>query len=157
MSLSKARQLARDLGTVGISSSGTSIHTSVATLNFVGIQSAGTVIGAGITQLNFVGTGNTFLVNGTTVDVSIEGGGGTKAGEAINYPSGTKSPFILNTVVISESITLGNSNSGTGAANIVTGESMITVDDNVTITVEEGKKVIPDLFNVFDTPERFRN
>jgi len=138
MSLSKARQLARDLGTVGISSSGTSIHTSVATLNFVG-------------------AGNTFAVNGTTVDVSIEGGGGTKAGEAIDYPSGTKSPFILNTVVISESITLGNSNSGTGAANIVTGESMITVDDSVTITIEEGKKVIPDLFNVFDTPERFRN
>ena len=108
-------------------------------------------------NINFVGAGNTFAVNGTTVDVSIEGGGGTKAGEAINYPSGTKSPFILNTVVISESITLGNSNSGTGAANIITGESMITVDDSVTITIEEGKKVIPDLFNVFDTPERFRN
>lgn len=138
MSLSKARQLARDLGTVGISSSGTSIHTSVATLNFVG-------------------AGNTFAVHNDQVDISIEGGGGTKAGEAINYPSGTKSPFILNTVVISESITLGNSNSGTGAANIVTGESMITVDDSVTITIEEGKKVIPDLFNVFDTPERFRN
>jgi len=138
MSLSKARQLARDLGTVGISSSGTSIHTSVATLNFVG-------------------AGNTFAVHNDQVDISIEGGGGTKAGEAIDYPSGTKSPFILNTVVISESITLGNSNSGTGVANIVTGESMITVDDSVTITIEEGKKVIPDLFNVFDTPERFRN
>ena len=138
MSLSKARQLAKDLGTVGISSSGTSIHTSVATLNFVG-------------------AGNTFAVHNDQVDISIEGGGGTKAGEAINYPSGTKSPFILNTVVISESITLGNSNSGTGAANIVTGESMITVDDSVTITIDEGKKVIPDLFNVFDTPERFRN
>ncbi len=138
MSLSKARQLARDLGTVGISSSGTSIHTSVATLNFVG-------------------AGNTFAVHNDQVDISIEGGGGTKAGEAINYPSGTKSPFILNTVVISESITLGNSNSGTGAANIITGESMITVDDSVTITIDEGKKVIPDLFNVFDTPERFRN
>ena len=138
MSVSKARQLARDLGTVGISSSGTSIHTSVATLNFVG-------------------AGNTFAVHNDQVDISIEGGGGTKAGEAIDYPSGTKSPFILNTVVISESITLGNSNSGTGAANIVTGESMITVDDSVTITLEEGKKVIPDLFNVFDTPERFRN
>ena len=137
MSLSKARQLAKDLGTVGISSAGTNIASTVA-------------------NINFVGAGNTFAVNGTTVDVSIEGGG-TKAGEAINYPSGTKSPFILNTAVISESITLGNSNSGTGAANIVTGESMITVDDNVTITVEEGKKVIPDLFNVFDTPERFRN
>ena len=138
MSLSKARQLAQDLGTVGISSGGTNIASTVA-------------------NINFVGAGNTFAVNGTTVDVSIEGGGGTKAGEAIDYPSGTKSPFILNTVVISESITLGNSNSGTGAANIVTGESMITVDDSVTITVEDGKKVIPDLFNVFDTPERFRN
>jgi hypothetical protein len=132
MSVSKARQLARDLGTVGISSSGTSIHTSVATLNFVG-------------------AGNTFAVHNDQVDISIEGGGGTKAGEAIDYPSGTKSPFILNTVVISESITLGNSNSGTGAANIVTGESMITVDDSVTITIEEGKKVIPDLFNVFES------
>ena len=132
MSLSKARQLARDLGTVGISSSGTSIHTSVATLNFVG-------------------AGNTFAVHNDQVDISIEGGGGTKAGEAINYPSGTKSPFILNTAVISESITLDNSNSGTGVANIVTGESMLTVDDSVTVTVEEGKTVVPDLFNVFES------
>ena len=130
MSLSKARQLAKDLGTVGISSSGTSIHTSVATLNFVG-------------------AGNTFAVHNDQVDISIEGGGGTKAGEAINYPSGTKSPFILNTAVISESITLDNSNSGTGVANIVTAESMLTVDDSVTVTVEEGKTVVPDLFDVF--------
>ena len=131
MSLSKARQLAKDLGTVGISSGGTNIASTVA-------------------NINFVGAGNTFAVNGTTVDVSIEGGGGTKAGEAINYPSGTKSPFILNTAVISESITLDNSNSGTGVANIVTGESMLTVDDSVTVTVEEGKTVVPDLFNVFE-------
>ena len=138
MSLSKARQLAKDLGTVGISSGGVSIASTIA-------------------NINFVGAGNTFAVNGTTVDVSIEGGGGTKAGEAINYPSGTKSPFILNTAVISESITLNDANTVTGIANVVTGESMITVDDNVTITVEEGKKVIPDLFNVFDTPTRFEN
>lgn len=138
MSLSKARQLAKDLGTVGISSGGTNIASTVA-------------------NINFVGAGNTFAVNGTTVDVSIEGGGGTKAGEAINYPSGTKSPFILNSTHITESITLNDSNTDTGLANIVTGESMLTVDDNVTITIEEGKKVIPDLFNVFDTPGRFEN
>ena len=138
MSLSKARQLAKDLGTVGISSAGTNIASTVA-------------------NINFVGAGNTFAVNGTTVDVSIEGGGGTKAGEAINYPSGTKSPFILNSTHITESITLNDANTDTGLANIVTGESMLTVDDNVTITVEEGKKVIPDLFNVFDTPTRFEN
>ena len=46
----------------------------------IGIQSAGTQIGAGITQLNFVGTGNTFAVNGTTVDISIQGGGGGGSG-----------------------------------------------------------------------------
>ena len=131
MSLSKARQLAKDLGTVGISSGGVSIASTIA-------------------NINFVGAGNTFAVNGTTVDVSIEGGGGTKAGEAINYPSGTKSPFILNTAVISESITLNDANTVNGIANIVTGESMITVDDNVTITVEEGKTLIPDVYNIFD-------
>ena len=56
--------------------------TGVST-NFVsaiGIQSGGTVIGAGITQLNFVGTGNTFAVNGTTVDISIQGGSGGGGG-----------------------------------------------------------------------------
>jgi len=31
----------------------------------------------------------------------------------------------------------------------VTGESMLTVDDSVTVTVEEGKTVVPDLFDVF--------
>ena len=41
----------------------------------VGIQSAGIVIGNAET-LNFVGTGNTFAVNGTTIDVSISGGAG---------------------------------------------------------------------------------
>jgi hypothetical protein len=52
--------------------------TGVST-NFVsaiGIQSAGTAIGAGITQLNFIGAGNTFAVDGTTVNISIAGGGG---------------------------------------------------------------------------------
>ena len=129
MSLSKARQLAQDLGTVGISSGGTNIASTVA-------------------NINFVGAGNTFAVNGTTVDVSIEGGGGTKAGEAINYPSGTKSPFILNSTHVTESITLDNTNADTVPANVVTGESTVTVDDSVIITVEEGKTVIPDLFNV---------
>ena len=36
MSLSKARQLAKDLGTVGISSGGTNIASTVANINFVG-------------------------------------------------------------------------------------------------------------------------
>ena len=85
--------------------------------------------------------GNTFAVHNDQVDIGIEGGGGTKAGEAIKYPSGSrKSPFILNAAVVSESITLSDANTVNGVANVVTGESMLTVDDNVTITVEEGRK-----------------
>ena len=42
----------------------------------IGISSGGTTIKAdSVTTLNFVGAGNTFKVNGNTVDVSIEGGG----------------------------------------------------------------------------------
>jgi hypothetical protein len=67
-----------DLSVSGdISGSGSGL-TGVST-NFVsaiGIQSAGLNIGVGITQLNFIGAGNTFAVNGTTVDISISGSGG---------------------------------------------------------------------------------
>jgi len=44
----------------------------------VGIKTAGGMIGVGFTMLNFVGAGNTFAVSadGTTVDISIAGGGG---------------------------------------------------------------------------------
>lgn len=57
----------------------------------VGIQSSGVLIGQAET-LNFVGTGNTFAVNGSTIDVSISGGGGsgimvvpTRAGTAVTF------------------------------------------------------------------------
>ena len=51
----------------------------------IGIQSAGTVVGAAKT-LNFIGTGNTFAMNGSTVDISISGGGGGGGlGTAIAY------------------------------------------------------------------------
>jgi len=81
-----------DLTARHINSSGIVIATSFSgsgsgltgvSTNFVsaiGIQSGGTVIGAGITQLNFIGAGNTFAVNGTTVDISIQGGGGGGGG-----------------------------------------------------------------------------
>ena len=60
----------------GIISSGVVTATAFHGASQVGIQSGGVQIGAGITQLNFVGTGNTFAVNGTTVDISIQGGSG---------------------------------------------------------------------------------
>ena len=63
---------------------------NLTTDNRVGIQSAGVSIGNAET-LNFVGTGNTFAVNGTTVDVSISSGSasimtvGVRVGTAVTF------------------------------------------------------------------------
>ena len=57
----------------------------------VGINSAGAIIGTGITTLNFIGTGNTFAVNGTTMDISIQGGSGSGGGDSLDI---TASLFI---------------------------------------------------------------
>ena len=60
------------------------------------------------------------------------------------------SNFNKSTVVITESITLNDANTVTGVAHIVTNQSMLTIDDSVTVTVDEGKTVIPDVYNIFD-------
>mgnify|MGYP001272061229 CR=1 FL=1 len=63
---------------------------NLTTDNRVGIQSAGVLIGNAET-LNFVGTGNTFAVNGSTIDVSISSGAasvmvvGVRVGTAVTF------------------------------------------------------------------------
>ena len=42
----------------------------------VGVRTTGAIVGYGFTILNFIGAGNTFAVDGKTVDISIAGGGG---------------------------------------------------------------------------------
>jgi len=55
---------------------GSGIVTALGGFN-IGINSAGTTITSGpLKTLNFIGAGNTFAVNGTTIDISIAGGGG---------------------------------------------------------------------------------
>ena len=66
-----------DVGTnIQLGNAGVATATLFSGASQIGIQSAGTQIGAGITQLNFIGAGNTFAVSGTTVAISIAGGGG---------------------------------------------------------------------------------
>ena len=79
----------------GIISSGVVTATSFDGPSQVGIQSAGVQIGAGITQLNFVGTGNTFAVNGTTVDISIQGGGGGGGGAFTTSVTGVQTSSVI--------------------------------------------------------------
>ena len=87
----------------------------------VGIQSGGVQIGAGITQLNFVGTGNTFAVNGTTVDISIQGGGAGAGGTWSSYTAGiatTKSVGVnTNNLDITDLVGVGNSFQGLYISN----------------------------------------
>ena len=68
-------------------STGAHVTGTLSGASEVGIQSGGVQIGAGITQLNFIGTGNTFAVNGTTVDVSISGNTGA-GGTWSSYTAG---------------------------------------------------------------------
>ena len=86
----------------------------------VGIQSAGTAIGVGITQLNFIGVGNTFKVDGTTVDVSIQGGGGGSGAGFSTSNAGlhTTSSIGVNTSALARTLTgVGNSFQGIYVSN----------------------------------------
>ena len=107
-----------------VSIAGVATATLFSGASQIGIQSAGTQIGAGITQLNFVGTGNTFAVNGTTVDISIAGGGGVGAGGTWStYTAGiaTNKSIGVNTSSLDD-----NDLQGIGAS---------TVDTTITVTV----------------------
>ena len=55
----------------------------------IGISSAGSSIG-NATTLNIIGAGNTFAVNGSTIDISIAGGGGG-GGANVNISTSTPS------------------------------------------------------------------
>ena len=87
-------------------------------------------------------------VGDTLVGVSTGGGSGQSAGTVIKYPDNTNSPFILSSVHITQNITLDDSNADTVPSNVITNESTITVDDSVTVTIEDNKTVVPDLYNV---------
>ena len=66
----------------------TGILTATNGLDAIGIQSGGINISTGIlTAINFIGLGNTFAVNGTTVDVSISGNSGA-GGTWSSYTAG---------------------------------------------------------------------
>ena len=120
----------------------------------VGISSAGVSIGSSITTIDFIGAGNTVVQVGKTARVSIAGG--SAAGTAVNFSSGSKSPFIVSHTHITENVTLDDA--GTGEpddCNIVTEAATLIFDDNVTLTVGDGKTLIPDLYNVYSNSPKY--
>ena len=60
-----------------------------------------------------------------------------------------RSKYIRSSVHLTETMTLDNTNADTIPANVIVEAATMTIDDSVTLTVEEGKTVIPDVYNIF--------
>ena len=121
----------------------------------IGIESGGTAIGQGVTTINFVGSGNTigYDASTNTVDVTIAGsssGGGI--GTAIEYDSGTTSPFkyIDSFVAITENTMLDTSTAGMSTSFVVVIEPTAKINTGVAVTVGVGKTLIIDVLQLGD-------
>ena len=149
----------------------------------VGIQSAGVSIGNART-LNFIGTGNTFSVSGTTIDVSIQGGGGgsgvastitvadessdttcfpifaTAATGDINPKTGSNLTFNSNTGDLSASGQVsGATGSFTGDVSIggtLTYEDVTNIDSVGIITARSGVSIADSIFHTGDANTAIR-
>ena len=120
----------------------------------IGIQSAGTVVGAAKT-LNFIGTGNTFLMDGDTVNISIAGGGGGGGGlgTAIAYEtSSDASPFsyIDRYAKVSENMIFNTTTAGLNTSIVVSVIPNIEINSGVAVTVGAGKTMIIDVLQIGD-------
>ena len=112
----------------------------------IGIQSAGVNVAVGvITALNFIGAGNTFAVSGTTVDISIAGGGaagagGTWASNAVGIH--TDKIVGINTTTIAGSATSEGALQVRGSIAIE--EGLLTLDSNIetSVSVPVGKNAL---------------
>ena len=105
----------------------------------VGVNSAGTPIGS-VNTLNFVGTGNTFALRGSSIDISISGGGAGAGGTFAVNSTGihtTKSVGIGTTTATGAADTNNTAvlNVGIVTANSLFGALTGNVTGNVTGTV----------------------
>ena len=58
--------------------------------------------------------------------------------------------FKQSQVIITETMTINDANTEPGPAHVVTNQSMLTIDDSVTLTIDDNKILIPDVYNIFD-------
>ena len=153
MSQTKVQLVSNIVGNVSGGASFTGIVTAAGGFN-LGISSAGTTITSGpVKTLNFVGSGNTFAVSGTTVDISISGGGsGGGIGTAIKYADNTTSPFsyIDREVTVSQNLNLDATNAGASDSYVVSVIPNVTVASGVAVTVGTGKTMVIDVLQIGD-------
>jgi len=136
--------------TTGTNLNFTGIITAAGGFN-LGISSAGTTITSGpVKTLNFVGTGNTFAVNGTSVDISISGGSGGSGGIGTALSQDQTSPlnkiyFTDQVLSIGSTITVNPPDS----SNIAyTQYAEIAVEQGYDLIVGDGDDLIPDILGL---------
>ena len=152
-----------DVGSnIKLGNAGVATATLFSGASQIGIQSAGTQIGAGITQLNFIGAGNTFAVSGTTVDISIAGGGGgsgafttsitgiqttsqivgigttsTDDADLQGIGNSARGMYVSNGMIIMDNLVSGNHYIGTNFNGMMVGpvniEGTISIDGNYVV------------------------
>ena len=117
----------------------------------IGIQSGGANIGSAKT-LNFIGSGNTFAVNGNTIDVSIAGGGGGGLGTAINNADGSSTPFsyIDRDAYVTSNIVLDTTNAGESSGYIISVSPNVNIKSGIAMTVGLGKTMVIDVLQIGD-------
>ena len=130
----------------------------------IGIQSGGVNVAVGvITALNFIGAGNTFKVTGSTVDISIQGGGGGGSGAFTTSITGIQTTsqivgigttstddadlqgignsargmYVSNGMIIMDNLVSGNHYIGTNINGLMVGpvniEGTISIDGNYVV------------------------
>ena len=130
----------------------------------IGIQSGGVNVAVGvITALNFIGAGNTFKVTGSTVDISIQGGGGGGSGAFTTSITGIQTTsqivgigttstddadlqgignsargmYVSNGMIIMDNVVSGNHYIGTNFNGMMVGpvniEGTISIDGNYVV------------------------
>ena len=119
----------------------------------IGIQSGGALLG-NVDTLNFIGTGNTFALNGTTIDVSISGGGAGAGGTWSNYDTNTgvtttKKVKIQNNLEVTGvstfaavNATTGSFSGNVGVAGVLTYEDVTNVDSVGLVTAGSGVRIV---------------
>ena len=130
----------------------------------IGIQSGGVNVAVGvITALNFIGAGNTFKVTGSTVDISIQGGGGGGSGAFTTSITGIQTTsqivgigttstddadlqgignsargmYVSNGIILMDNLVSGNHYIGTNFNGLMVGpvniEGTISIDGNYVV------------------------
>ena len=118
----------------------------------IGISSAGTLINgnSGITTLNFVGVGNTFGVNGTTVDISIAGGG-AGIGTAIDMTAvpGTTGQDVIYYVNEILEITTNSTITAPNSTDVAyTNYEEVVVNDGIDLIIDDGDQFVVDVLGL---------